>query len=490
MRAHLGAQLAAYRTAAVISQTQLGQALGRTRHTVSKIEHGTRTMSAGLWAIADQLCGAEGALIAEHEVLAQAEADYRDRSRAQRRQAQIQQAGAQAQRQVPPVVVVSWPDVLPRNTGDGWSDGVLASAGLGEELRQVVTQLMQILGRRDAIRTLRLVLAAVGLSGLDLDECTRLAQAVACPSRVDARTVNNLAVTLAHCKRLEDSLGPCQVLDTVTALHRLVHRLLDGDPPAHVRKALSLVDSNIACSMGGYLVDMGQLDQSSRYFAHARKAAHDAGNTVYAAYAAAKTSFVAFERADTPTALDAAAAARSLAARTGDPRLKAFAEQVAAASYALDGQYGLCMTAYDRAHDMLATANGSVSESPAYWVHHASIDGQRGRMLTRLDKLQQALDAAHSALAHYNPTYIGRYTLCQLRLGHTLVLSREISEATRVLAEAANQAHLYPRLTAELHTTRTLLQPWANTHAVTTLDDQLHACGLFPATLSRPGNSP
>ena len=67
LRCHLGAQLAVYRTAAVVSQPQLGQALGRTRSTVSKIEHGTRGMPAPLWTIADDLCDAGGVLVAEYE---------------------------------------------------------------------------------------------------------------------------------------------------------------------------------------------------------------------------------------------------------------------------------------------------------------------------------------------------------------------------------------------------------------------------------------
>jgi transcriptional regulator with XRE-family HTH domain len=95
LRRHLGAQLATYRTAAVVSQPQLGHALGRTRSTVSKIEHGRRGMPAPLWTIADDLCGAAGDLVAEYEALAAAERDYRDRCRTHRRQMQIR-AGAQA----------------------------------------------------------------------------------------------------------------------------------------------------------------------------------------------------------------------------------------------------------------------------------------------------------------------------------------------------------------------------------------------------------
>lgn len=487
LRCGLGARLATYRTAAGISQPQLGQALGRTRSMISKIEHGTRGLPVMLWRIADDLCRAEGVLVAEHSALAAAEQDYRDRCRTHRRQAQVRQAGAQARRQALPAwsALVS-PVVLLRSGDDAWSQTTLVtlSGGCGklaEELMQVVSRLVRSLGRRDAICLAGSVLTAAGLCGLDADEYTRLARAVDSPCRVDAQVVENVAVMLASCKRLEDKLGPCQVFDTVVAQHRLVHRFLDeGGCPDQLRRPLNLIDSNIASTIGGYLVDMGHLNEGRGYFEHARKAAHDARSPVYAAYAAANTSFTAFERADTPTALDTAAAARSLAARTDDLRLKAFAEEQAAAAYALDGQYGPCMLACDRAHDFLATATVPAIDSPAYWVHHGSIDSQRSLLLSRLGKSKEALDAATTAQAHYDPTYVGRCTLCQVRLGYALVLSKDITEATRVLGDAATHAHLYPRITAELHTTRALMQPWENTHAVTTLDAQLEACGLMP----------
>jgi hypothetical protein len=71
--------------------------------------------------------------------------------------------------------------------------------------------------------------------------------------------------------------------------------------------------------------------------------------------------------------------------------------------------------------------------------------------------------------------------MCQVRLGHALVLSKDITEATRVLAEATTHATYYPRLTQELHAARTLMQPWKATTAVKNLDEQLHTCGLMPS---------
>jgi hypothetical protein len=329
----------------------------------------------------------------------------------------------------------------------------------------------------------------VGLSGLDLDECTRVAQALAAPWRVDAKVVENLAITLAQCKRLEDKLGSGEVFDTVVAQHGLVRRLVAGGCPDNLIKPLKLVESDMASTIGLGLLNMGHPDAATGYFQRARKAGHDARNHAYAAYAATNASMAAFLRGDTPTALDTAAAARSLAARTDDVLLKAVAEQMAAAAYALDGQYGPCMAACARAQEFLASGNGFAPGSPAYWVHEGNLDSQRSLFLCLLDKPRDAVEAASSAMARFDRTYVGGYGRCQVRLSHALVLSKEITEAAHVLGDAARLATHSPRLTAELHTVRTLMQPWENTHPVKVLDAQLEACGLSLASAADGGSN-
>src|SRR5918997_6372215 len=143
---------------------------------------------------------------------------------------------------------------------------------------------------------------------------------------------------------------------------------------------------------------------------------------------------------------------------------------MAAGAYALDGQYSTCMSASARGHDFLTNSNGSITKSPVYWVHHGTIDFQAGNFLTLLGKPQEAVEVANTAQAQYDRTYVARYILCQVRLGYTLVPFKDIAEVTRVLGDAATHTHLFPRLTAELHTTRASRQPWENTHAVKTLD--------------------
>jgi hypothetical protein len=327
----------------------------------------------------------------------------------------------------------------------------------------------------------------VGLSSLDVDECTRVALAVESPHRVDARVVKNLATTLAYCKRQEDTLGPAEVLDTVLAQHQIVRHLLHGGCPEDLRRPLSTVESNMATTIGGYLLSMGQPEAAQRYCARGRRAGHAARNPACPTYAAAWTSFAAFVRADTCVALDTAAVARGLVTRTDDARLKALTELHTAGAYALDSQYGPCLAACERAGDFVAGAGGSGAESLAYWVHEGTLDSYRSKFLTLLGKPRQAVEAATTALTRFDRTlYVHDYAHCQVKLGTALVLSQEITEAARVLGEAASLASLSPRLTTELHAARALMHPWDNTPAVTTLDAQLKTHGLKPTTTPCP----
>ena len=131
LRRDLGAHLVTYRMAARVTQPELGQAVGRTRSTVSKIEHGTRGMPASLWQITDEICHADGALVAEHSTLADAEQNYRARYQAQRRRLrQAAHADAQARSAFSPAAEQRDQDVP-------WQERTRVSDELAEEFMAV-----------------------------------------------------------------------------------------------------------------------------------------------------------------------------------------------------------------------------------------------------------------------------------------------------------------------------------------------------------------
>ncbi|MGH3569839.1 MAG: helix-turn-helix transcriptional regulator [Pseudonocardia sp.] len=469
MRGALGDRLACGRRAAGLSQRELGKAIGRVRSTVSRVEAGERTLPSKVWAVADDVCGAKGVLVAESGDLARAERDYRERERAQCRE-----SARAAMLKDAPVAQ------LGLGGHDAGPDLDSVSGELAEEVLRVLTRVGQMMDRRDAIKLVTWALAAAGLSGVGDDDCVRVAQAVEVPGRVDARVVRCLATTLAQCRRQEDALGPSEVLPTVVAQDGVVRRLLTGCPDEW-REPLLVVRSEIASTIGGFWVDLGDHAAAMRYFGAARVAGHDGRNDACSAYAAASMSHAAFLRGETPTTIDMAAAARNLAAGTDDPCLKALAEQRASAGYASVGDYGRCLAAHERAKDLLACGR-SAPESLAYWVHDGWLGSQLSASLLRLDRPAEAVRAASDAVDRIDQQYVTLHTFGTIRLGTALVRARDIAEAARVLGDAASLATLSPRHAAEVCAARAGMQPWHRTQAVRALDERLAALGLLPGS--------
>ncbi|MGH3875316.1 MAG: helix-turn-helix domain-containing protein [Pseudonocardiaceae bacterium] len=465
-RVELGRRLAASRRAVRLSQTALGGLIGCVRSTVSHIEHARRRSDRTFWKLADQHCGAHGVLLAAFDALEAAETDYRARC-------EVQQAQAELDR-----LTASPASPLDPNTVEAGTD-----LGVGGELLRLMERLAELMDRRELLRLVGWAATTAAGALISMDEWDRLARAIDSPRRVDAQTIDSLSTFLRHCKHQEDALGPAMVVDTVLAQHGIVRRLLP-ECPAQLRPRLLSLHSDMAATIGGHLVDLDQHDRGQRYYGEARIAGYDAGNRGCAAYALACASHAAYLRGETCTAMDTAAAARSLAARTDDVLVKVLADQRAAGAHALDGQYAACMAAYDRAREGLAAASGV--ESPAYWVHSGTIESKLSDDLAKLGRPREAVHAAQAAVGRFDPSFRGMHARCQVRLATALVLCEEIGEAARVLGGAASTASASPspRLVADLRSARAQLQPWQGTYAVTTLDAQLQACGIAGPSIS------
>jgi hypothetical protein len=72
------------------------------------------------------------------------------------------------------------------------------------------------------------------------------------------------------------------------------------------------------------------------------------------------------------------------------------------------------------------------------------IDTNHSTLLVLLGKPVEAVEAAHTALGGFDRPYVRLHAVCEVRLGHALILCHEINEAARVLGEAAPHAHLSP----------------------------------------------
>lgn len=93
MRRELGAQLTVFRVAAELTQGQLGQAACCDRTNVAHIEKGRSRGDERFWTIADELCGAEGALLAAFHAVSAAKQAHEVRIR----EAQLAESRTKAQ---------------------------------------------------------------------------------------------------------------------------------------------------------------------------------------------------------------------------------------------------------------------------------------------------------------------------------------------------------------------------------------------------------
>ncbi len=516
MRLALGQQLAALREAAGMIQSQIGRKTGYGRSSVAKAEAGRQLLTRQFWQTTDELLRAEGALLASYEQVRAAKDEHEARSR----EAALAKAYAEAQAQAqalraatssssteagagsPGLVVPTGQEVLSGLVAAVGADlaGSLAgpllylallstpsqavSIECREQLRTFLREWAHTMQRRENLRLLGWVATAVAafqISSLDSDEQERLVKVVAAPSRVDEKSIDHIETVLEHCKRLEDAFGPLAVLYTVLAQREFVDSLLDECPDEHRSRLLS-VYSSMSSSIGFYFFDLDDVASAMHYCDQAREAAQDAHDTELAIYALCNMSYFSSWQGKAHAGIDFAAAARSLAGGSDDVLLQACVAERAASAYAIGGQYRESMAEFDRALDGLALPTGRrPPKSPAYWYHEGLLASQQSDCLLRLGKSAEAVASAERGLQLFDSSFVGSLAFCTLRLGTGRLLSGEVEEAARVIGEGALLAtkSRSARLASELGAARRRLQPWRDTPAVRTLDEQLIGMGFY-----------
>ncbi|MGH3568153.1 MAG: helix-turn-helix transcriptional regulator, partial [Pseudonocardia sp.] len=243
LRASLGRQLAVLRKDAGFTQGQLARRMGYSRSSISHIEAGRQTPCREFWQHTDTVVEAAGALVTAHADLVVA-----------------------AQRHEPPVPDVpnspahksaSAPGSIQLHEPDGWED----------EMRR--RKFIRLLGRAGTT----VVIAQIA-STVNVDEQERVMRAVAVPSRVDEKVIENFDAIFQNCRRQNDVLGPRAVVSTVLAQRDVVDGLIPQCPDSLRPRLLSLY-SKMSDSVGGYFAELDDT-RYSVYYEQARTAAHDA----------------------------------------------------------------------------------------------------------------------------------------------------------------------------------------------------------------------
>lgn len=343
--------------------------------------------------------------------------------------------------------------------------------------------------RRELLRILGCAASAVAgaplLEGLHSEEQARAARAVEAPSRVDATTIDHIEAVLWRCIRQDDALGAQATLDTVLAQRNLV-RLILPECPTALRPQLISLYSHHSLQAGWLLYDLNDFDGAGYYFEHARGTAHEAENTALGAFVLCMMSHLATWRGRPRVGIDHAMAAQGWAAQTDEPRLHAYAADVAARAYAGVGQKTLCLRQLENIAGNLATvSDGAANDSVAHFYSKGQFAGTKSLCLFQLHDTPGALSAAKEALTIADPTFVRNFAFAKLYLGEAYTAAGGIHEAAATIAEAAALAvrNRSARLVGRVRSARDQLARCQVPSVVRDLDEQLHAYGLSDDTV-------
>lgn len=397
----------------------------------------------------------------------------------------------------PPALVSGDPAPMPARSRD-------------EEFGRLVHALVEWadrMRRRDVLALIASAAAAAHasptLGHLDADAVERLALAAVQPSRVDATAIEHIEGILHHGSRQEDILGPQAVLETVLAQHGLVRRLLTGASDEDLRRRLLSLLADISRFIGWLLFNQGDHPGAERYYAQARRAAHEADDDLMSSYVLAQWSHLATWCGDPRLGVENALGSLAWAQRAGSPLLTAYANDVGARAYAAvlrrerRGQ-----RARDRARirTALSAASSSLEAAPAddpgralvYFYGRGLQLSTRAECFLALRDPDRTIEHTREAMTDIGEGFPRNLAFAHLDLCQAYAQKREVDQACAELDQAARLAdrHRSRRLVLALQDRRRGLTPWNGTDPVVRLDERLHAYGLSAGgPFSKPRSS-
>jgi hypothetical protein len=353
-----------------------------------------------------------------------------------------------------------------------------------DRLVQLLSRWADTVQRRELLRLVGWAASAVAaaplLEGLYPEEQVRVTQAIETPSRIDAATIDHIEAVLWRCIRQDDALGAQATLDTVRAQRDLVRLILPECPTALRPRLLSLY-SNYSLQAGWLLYDLNDFDSASYYYEHARATAHEAENTELGALVLCTMSHLATWCEQPRVGIDHAVAAQGWAAQTDEPRLQAYAADVAARAYAKAGQSTACLRQLENIETSLATVGDGESEHfRMHFYTPGQFAGTRSLCLLQLHNTDGALTAAQESLRMANPAFVRNLAFTKLYLGDAYTAAGAAHEAATAIGDAAALAarNRSARLVEQLWGARDRLKHCRAPTVVQNLDEQLHAYGL------------
>ncbi|MGH3722325.1 MAG: helix-turn-helix domain-containing protein [Pseudonocardiaceae bacterium] len=239
LRRGLGAQLAVHRTAAELTQDRLAKAAFRDRTTVAHIEKGRARGDERFWTIADELCGADGALLATFHAVAAAQQTHEVRIR------EAQLVEAQATAQALRLTLRREIDLLALPTGDENVTSIATPADTvdGEPHPETVED--QAVKRREAIALAATLTVGAGLTAADRAVLDAPIAASPVPAQIGASDVARVQAVTRSLMAQDKALGGGSCRDAVFGHLNWAQQLRGASASDEVRRALEAALSRL-----------------------------------------------------------------------------------------------------------------------------------------------------------------------------------------------------------------------------------------------------
>ncbi|MGH3833654.1 MAG: helix-turn-helix domain-containing protein [Pseudonocardiaceae bacterium] len=362
LRRGLGAQLAVYRTAAELTQDQLAKAAFRDRTTVAPIEKGRHRGDERFWRIADDFCGAQGALLAAFHAVAVVQQAHG----VQIREAQL--AESQATAQALRLTLRREIHLLALPTGDENVTSVATPAGTVDGDPRPETVEDQAVKRREAIALAATISVGAGLTAADRAVLDAPVTASPVPNRIGASDVARVQTVTRSLMAQDKALGgSCR--DAVFGHLSWAQQLRKASASDDVRRALEAALARLESLAGWTSYDLCLSRTAQRCYLRSLESARRAEEPVLAAHALGTLGGLYLQAEHFPEALQLFRLGALPALDVASPGMLTALALAETKAYASLGNVDDVQRALRRAEEHYARAQ----EAPVEWVISAAV---------------------------------------------------------------------------------------------------------------------
>ncbi len=273
----------------------------------------------------------------------------------------------------------------------------------------------------------------------------RIRHALENPGRIDQRTVQGLERVTVGLERLEQQVGPLELIGPVAGHFDAMSAMLDAPMPSSLRPMVCSIASETAGLLSVAKAQTGHVQGAAVYLRLALQLAHEASDRPLGAWLMGRYTCSQPAYRDDPELRlrHFVGGAFGFGAYEASPSAQAWFAAKAADIYGLLGRPNDCLRALDRAEAACRLPHQPDQGRPRHvfcGLGEAWLAAERGASLARLGHSEAAREALDAAL-QLAGSDIGRVDLwLLLAKARTHVHDKEPGEAARLASEAARSA--------------------------------------------------